>query len=89
MFSLQRITYIWFVLILATLLSWEFGHGFGFGDNYHYATVAILIVTFIKIRFVFLDFMELRHAPLALRIGFEAWAVGACATLISLYWGGV
>lgn len=84
-----RITFVWVMLILATGLSWEFGHGFGFGENYHYATAAILVITFVKIRFVFLDFMELRTAPLPLRITFEVWAFITCVTLIGLYWSGI
>ncbi|MFT4563674.1 MAG: hypothetical protein ACI9BW_003430 [Gammaproteobacteria bacterium] len=84
-----RITWVWLGLILATGLSWQFGHGFGFGEQFHYATIAILIITFIKVRFVFLDFMELRTAPLALRLAFEAWAVIVCGALIFLYWSGI
>ncbi len=88
--SLQsRVTVIWVGLLVATGLSWQFGHGFGFGEKFHYATAAILIVTFVKIRFVFLDFMELRTAPRPLRIAFEVWAVSVCVTLIGLYWLGV
>jgi hypothetical protein len=85
----QRITAIWVLLILATGLSWQFGHGFGFDDNVAYATVAILLISFVKIRFVLLDFMELRTAPPALRMAFEAWTVIVCATLVYLYWLGV
>ncbi len=84
-----RIHLVWLLLVFATGLSWQFGHGLGFGDRYHYATAAVLVIAFVKIRFVFLDFMELRHAPLPLRLIFEVWAVGACATLIGLYWMGV
>jgi hypothetical protein len=88
--SLQsRVTGIWVGLIVATGLSWQFGHGFGFGEQFHYATTAILILTFVKIRFVFLDFMELRTAPWPLRMAFEVWAVSVCVTLIGLYWFGV
>ena len=88
--SLQsRVTGIWVGLLVATGLSWQFGHGFGFGEKFHYATAAILIVTFIKIRFVFLDFMELRTAPWPLRMAFEVWAVSICVILIGLYWLGV
>ena len=88
--SLQsRVTGIWVGLIVATGLSWQFGHGFGFGEKIHYATVAILMITFVKIRFVFLDFMELRTAPWPLRMAFEVWAVSLCVTLIGLYWLGV
>ncbi len=64
----REVTFVWLVLILATALSWQFGHGFGFGDRYTYATVTIVIIAFIKVRFVFLDFMELRHAPLPSQI---------------------
>jgi len=84
-----RVTFVWMVLVLATGLSWLFGHGFGFEEDDHYATAAILVITFVKIRLVFLDFMELRTAPLPLRITFEVWAFIACATLIGLYWSGV
>ena len=88
--SLQsRVTVIWVGLLVATGLSWQFGHGFGFGEKFHYATAAILIVTFVKIRFVFLDFMELRTAPWLLRMAFEVWAVSICVILIGLYWLGV
>ncbi len=84
----RKITFVWLVLILATALSWQLGHGFGFGDRYTYATVAIVIIAFIKVRLVFLDFMELRHAPLPLRLAFESWALVVGGTLIACYWVG-
>lgn len=84
----DRITLIWFLLIAATALSWEFGHGLGFGDRYHYATVAVIVIAFIKVRYVFLDFMELRTAPLPLRLMLEAWAIGVGGAIIFLYWPG-
>ena len=84
-----RITLIWVGLIVATALSYQFGHGLGFGEKFHYATAAILIISFVKIRFVFLDFMELRTAPMPLRMAFEVWAVSICVILIGLYWFGV
>ena len=85
----QKITLVWLGLILATGVSWQFGHGFGFGDNHRYATVAILLISFIKVRFVFLDFMELRTAPLPLRMAFEGWTVLVCGILLFLYWSGI
>ena len=87
--SQSKITVIWVGLIVATGLSWQFGHGFGFGEKFQYGTAAILIITFVKIRFVFLDFMELRTAPRPLRMAFEVWAILLCGTLIGLYWLGV
>jgi hypothetical protein len=84
-----KITIVWLLLILATGLSWEFGHGFGFGDRLHYGTIAVFVITFIKVRFVYLDFMELKTAPLALRTVVEAWALIMCITFIALYWMGL
>lgn len=84
-----KITAVWLVLILATGLSWQFGHGFGFGDQYQFGTIAVLVVTFVKVRFVYLDFMELKTAPRSLRLVFEAWALLMCGLLITLYWSGI
>ena len=50
----HKVTPVWLLLILATAVSWEFGHGFGFGSHYGYATIAIVLIAFIKVRFVFL-----------------------------------
>ncbi|MGK2912948.1 MAG: cytochrome C oxidase subunit IV family protein [Porticoccaceae bacterium] len=81
----HRVTLVWLLLMLATGLSWELGHGLGFGDNHHRATMAVVVIAFIKARFVFLEFMELRTAPLPLRLAFEAWTILVCGTLLVLY----
>ena len=85
----SKITYVWLALIVATALSWEFGHGMGFGERHHYATLAVLIITFIKVRFVYIHFMELETAPRLLRLLFHTWAVLICTILIALYWNGI
>lgn len=82
-----RITLVWLLLTAATVLSWAMGHGFGFSDH-HYAAVAILVVAFVKARFVMLDFMELRQAPRFLRRLAEVWLVAVCAILVVVYWYG-
>ncbi|HEX5805675.1 MAG TPA: cytochrome C oxidase subunit IV family protein, partial [Macromonas sp.] len=82
---LNRTTAVWGLLIAVTIASWEFGHGVGFDDVRH-ASLAIIVSAFIKTRFVLLDFMELRHAPLFMRIGVEVWGVVICAALCGLYW---
>ncbi len=73
--------------MLATLLSWQLGHAPG--ARHGGASVAMLVIALVKARFVFLDFMELRGAPLPLRLAFEAWAVLVCIALIALYWSGL
>ncbi len=81
---LSRVTAVWGLLIVATMLSWQLGHGVGF-DDARLAGTAILIVTFIKVRFVIRDFMEIGHAPRWMqRIG-DGWIVLIMALLVGLF----
>lgn len=80
----SRATLIWALLVGATLLSWELGHGLGVQDT-RVAGSLILIVAMVKVRFVMLDFMEIRHAPPWMRIGAEVWTVGLAALLVALF----
>jgi hypothetical protein len=81
---LSRTTLIWTLLVVATLISWELGHGVGF-DDARAGGAAILVVTFIKVRFVVLDFMEIRTAPRWMRALLEAWIVLCASILIGLF----
>lgn len=72
----------WLVLVAATLLSWALGADHGTGSM---VGVAVLGIAAIKVRLVGLDFMELRHAPIALRAAFEAYCLGLWAVLSALY----
>lgn len=80
----NRVTLVWFLLVAATAASWEFGHGVGF-DSVRHASIAIIAIAFIKTRYVILDFMEIRHAPVPMRIVGEVWGVVICLALIVLY----
>ena len=80
----SRTTLIWLLLVAATVVSWEIGHGVGF-KNTHYASVAIIIVAFVKVRFVILDFMEIRNAPVTMRIVGETAVIVLCTVLVTLY----
>lgn len=92
MASLLRspITAVWSLLICATLLSaWlGTGHGLGSGADHTLATLAIVVVAFVKVRCVARYFMELRHAPPPLRLAFEAYVVVLCGVVIGLYLAG-
>lgn len=81
---LSRITAVWALLVGATMLSWELGHGLGF-DSVRTAGAAILVVTFIKVRLVMLDFMEIRHAPRWMRWVGESWIVLITTLLVVLF----
>ena len=81
---LSRTTLIWGLLVVATLVSWQLGHGAGF-DTAKSAGTAILIVTFVKVRFVMLEFMELRDAPRWMSLVSQAWMAVVAAVLVGLF----
>ncbi len=83
----HRITAVWSLLIAATLLSWWLGTDHGLGSNTA-ATLAVIAVAFFKVRCIGLYFMELRHAPIALRLVFEGYVVVVCGVVIGLYLSG-
>lgn len=79
----DRITVVWLVLIVATIASWLLGVGDGLSATY--AGVSIILIGFVKVRFVGRYFMELRDAPLALMGVFEGWVALVAVTLIGLF----
>ena len=81
----SRITVIWIGLVAATLLSWLLGHHFGFSSQ-ALSGASIIGIAVLKVRYVILDFMELRHAPLPVRIGIEFWVLIATIAMIAMYW---
>jgi hypothetical protein len=78
---------VWFVLVLATTLSWWLGadHGLGTADV---AIALVLVIAFAKTWAVGHWFMELRFAPRALRLTFDAWVLVAGATVVGFYLAG-
>lgn len=75
---------VWLFLIAATLLSWYLGADHGIHDH-RVATAVILLVAFVKVRFVGLYFMELRDAPRRLRTLFEIHCATVCAAMLTVY----
>ncbi len=78
---------VWLVLVGATLASWSLGAEHWLSGP-RAASLAILLVAFFKVRLVGLHFMELRSAPVGLRIAFEVWALAVCGVLVVLYVSG-
>ena len=81
---ISRPTIIWLVLLAATALSWALGHAYGV-PGMRYAGVYIIVIAFLKVRLVILEFMEIRHAPLPMRLAAEAWVITLCAILTTLF----
>ena len=77
-----RSTVVWLVLIAATMVSWAVGSDHGAGST---VALVVLGVAMFKVRFVGLDFMELRQAPLLLRGIFEFYCGALWCVLAGMY----
>jgi hypothetical protein len=82
----HRATVVWAALVGATCLSWALGASHGLEQGgVEAATAAVLVIAFVKVRYVGLEFMELRGAAMSLRAAFEAWVLLVGATVVALY----
>jgi hypothetical protein len=81
----SRITRIWLLLLLLTAVSWWLGRaGDWLVQGHRNMGLVIVVLAFVKIRFVILDFMEVRNAPIAMRAACETWVVAVCAAILML-----
>ena len=78
----NRAGFSWLILVAATVVSWAVGAEHGTGSM---VAIVVLAIAAIKARLVGLDFMELRHAPIPLRVLFVVYCVGVWAVLSGLY----
>ena len=89
----KPVSAVWLLLMLATGLSWWLGLDHGMpsdqSSDYRYISIGLIIIAFIKVRIVIRYFMEVRQAPLALKLVCDAWVVLVCGTIIYLYWFGL
>lgn len=81
-------TAVWVFLVLATVVSWALGTDHGFVESTRAASLVVLVVAFVKVRFVGLHFMELKDAPLPLRALLEAYCLVVCCLTIGFYLAG-
>ena len=79
------IAVVWLGLTIATCLSWWVATDHRMVDARILSGVIILVTAFIKIRFVGNYFMELRNAPVALRVFFEGYCIAVSALIIAMY----
>lgn len=85
----QRATVIFTLLVMVTGISFWLtaGHGAAvLGETQKVVWTQIVFLAFLKVRWVLLDFMELRSAPIKLRLLFEVWVIGVAAFLILTTW---
>jgi len=80
----DRFTIVWVLLVAATVVSFWVGTEHGISSDTDRALI-VLIIAFVKVRYVGLYFMDLRAAPPVLRGMFEAYCVGVCLAMMAVY----
>ncbi|MGU3650112.1 cytochrome C oxidase subunit IV family protein [Mycolicibacterium sp. A43C] len=82
----KRLTYVWIVLSVVTVVTWLLGHEPKFGRHATIAiALAILGIAFVKVYLIIRHFMEVRMAPLWLRIVSGGWLVMLAGSIVALY----
>jgi Prokaryotic Cytochrome C oxidase subunit IV len=79
----RRVTLVWILLLGLTLASFIVGIEQGAGAA-SAAAVVIIGLALFKVRLIGMHFMDLRVAPLPLRLLFEAYVLAVFATLATL-----
>ena len=82
----RRVTVVFACLVIATCVTWWLGSGHSLsGAALRLSVAATIVIAFAKIYFVGKDFMELRHAPTALRTAFSTWVIVISLAAVGLY----
>jgi hypothetical protein len=82
----DRATIVWAALVAATCVSFALGSSHGSaGGAVEAATAGVLAIAFLKVRYVGLEFMEIRAAAPALRVAFEGWVLLVGGVVVALY----
>jgi heme/copper-type cytochrome/quinol oxidase subunit 4 len=79
----KPVSIVWATLILATCAStWLLSKN---SVTPEVATVAIVLIAAVKVRLVIWHFMEVRGAPLALRLVCDGWLLAVTALILTVY----
>ncbi|MGC1154835.1 cytochrome C oxidase subunit IV family protein [Mycobacterium sp.] len=79
----KPVTIVWAALMLATCAStWLLSKN---SVTPEVATVAIVLIAAVKVRLVMRYFMEVRRAPLALRIICDGWLLAVTGLIVTVY----
>ncbi len=79
-----RLLRLWGVLIIITLISLESIHLKGHVIDERVQAAIVIILAFVKVRLIILDFMEVRGAPRPLRFALEGWVVVMSIALMAM-----
>jgi hypothetical protein len=79
-------TLAWILLMSATGLSWWLGHGHDASNaGARAATAGVIVIACGKVWLVMNQFMEVRSAPLALRVICTGWVIMTATALLTLF----
>jgi heme/copper-type cytochrome/quinol oxidase subunit 4 len=79
----KPVSIVWAALMLATCAStWLLSKN---SVSPEVATVAIVLIAAVKVRLVFGYFMEVRRAPLALRLVCDGWLLAVTGLIVTVY----
>jgi heme/copper-type cytochrome/quinol oxidase subunit 4 len=79
----ERVTWVWLGLVVLTCVT-----TWGLSKDMFTPAVAVVgtfIIAAVKVRYVMLDFMELRYAPIPVRVVAEAWPVVVAAMILGFW----
>jgi hypothetical protein len=79
----ERVTMVWLgLMVLSSLTTWGLSK-----DLFVPAVgvVGIFLIAAVKVTYVMLDFMELRDAPIPVRVAFQAWPVVVAAMILGFW----
>ncbi|MGI9164689.1 MAG: cytochrome C oxidase subunit IV family protein [Mycobacterium sp.] len=85
----QRVTVSFALLLVVTVVSFWLTVGDGAGALNERGPIIwtqVVVLAFVKVRWVMLDFMELRSAPIKMRALCEAWGASLAAVLVATAW---
>jgi Prokaryotic Cytochrome C oxidase subunit IV len=87
----KRLMFVWLVLTAMTLAYIWLDHSAdddGVLKVSTVVTVSAIVIALVKVRIIFREFMEVRHAPAVLRRLTDAWVVIIATALIGTYFIG-
>jgi heme/copper-type cytochrome/quinol oxidase subunit 4 len=79
----ERVTWVWLGLMALTCIT-----TWGLSKDLFSPAVAvagIFVIAAVKVSYVMLDFMELRDAPIPVRVAFQAWPVVVAAVILGFW----
>jgi Prokaryotic Cytochrome C oxidase subunit IV len=79
----ERVTWVWLGLMALTCIT-----TWGLSKHLFIPTVGVVgifVIAAVKVSYVMLDFMELRDAPIPVRVAFQAWPALVAAMILGFW----